>query len=82
MELLKTGKVKDESGKMQEIKITEKDIQVLNTFISSAVYRGKSDSRKIGDILFEESPAYFTGQKSAEAVGKLIQNKVMLYLNE
>jgi multiple sugar transport system substrate-binding protein len=63
------------------VKVSEKDIQVLNTMISEASLQiTKSD--KIRSIIAEESKAFFTGQKTAEAVAKLIQNRVTTYLNE
>ncbi|QNK55019.1 ABC transporter substrate-binding protein [Paenibacillus sp. PAMC21692] len=37
---------------------------------------------KVQSIAIEEFNAYMSGQKSAEAVSKLIQNRVMTYLNE
>ncbi len=36
----------------------------------------------IGDIVSEQVEAFFAGQRSAEDVAKLIQSKVMLYVNE
>ncbi|CAH1222329.1 hypothetical protein PAECIP111891_05323 [Paenibacillus allorhizoplanae] len=63
------------------VKVSEKDIQVLKTMISEASLPiSKSD--KVRSIIAEESKAFFTGQKTAEAVAKLIQNRVMTYLNE
>ena len=34
------------------------------------------------DIIMEESAAYFMGQKSAEAVAEIIENRVSIYLEE
>jgi multiple sugar transport system substrate-binding protein len=34
------------------------------------------------DIITEEASAYFAGDKSAEEVTKLIQNRVTIYLGE
>ena len=33
-------------------------------------------------IIFDEVGAYFSGQKSAEAVADVIQNRVSIYLSE
>ncbi|MFD0693703.1 hypothetical protein ACFQZT_06310 [Paenibacillus sp. GCM10027628] len=37
---------------------------------------------KVQTIIAEEAKAYFTGQKSADDVAKLIQNRVTTYINE
>ncbi|TVX93215.1 ABC transporter substrate-binding protein [Paenibacillus agilis] len=37
---------------------------------------------KVTNIVYDEAIAFFAGQKSAENVAKLIQNKVTTYLNE
>ena len=34
------------------------------------------------DIILEETPAYFTGGKTAEEVCDIVQNRVQLYLDE
>ena len=36
----------------------------------------------IADIVTEQAAAYFSGQKSAEEVAKLIQSKANIYINE
>ena len=38
--------------------------------------------RTIADIIFEEAAYYFEGQKTAVEVGKIIQDRVQLYLDE
>lgn len=38
--------------------------------------------RTIADIIFEEAAYYFEGQKTAGEVGKIIQDRVQLYLDE
>ncbi|MCU6707450.1 extracellular solute-binding protein [Paenibacillus sp. J5C_2022] len=42
----------------------------------------KSSDDKVASIAIEEFAAYMSGQKSAEAVSEIIQNRVMTYLNE
>ena len=37
---------------------------------------------QIADILIEEAPAFFNGQKSAEEVARLVQSKANIYVNE
>ncbi|MDI4649289.1 ABC transporter substrate-binding protein [Cohnella hashimotonis] len=62
-------------------KVNEAHLDLLDGIVTAAVHP-VGQSTKIGDIISEESKAFFTGQKSAEAVAKLIQNKVTTYLNE
>ncbi len=38
--------------------------------------------RAMMDIILEEASAFFAGQKTAEEVAKLIQNRVFIYVNE
>ncbi|MDG0793993.1 hypothetical protein OMP38_26595 [Cohnella ginsengisoli] len=61
--------------------MNEAHLDLLDGIVTAAVHP-VGQSTKIGDIIREESKAFFTGQKSAEAVAKLIQNKVTTYLNE
>jgi len=39
-------------------------------------------SSSIYEIVNEQTPAFFSGQKSAEEVARLIQNKANIYVNE
>jgi hypothetical protein len=41
-----------------------------------------SYDQEIFKIISEDTAAYFSGQKSAEEIAKLIQNRVSLYVNE
>ncbi|KPV57658.1 hypothetical protein QJ48_20985 [Paenibacillus sp. A3] len=85
------GRMKD-----QVFEITQKDIDDLEKFVDGAnyhvlekfvfgtiigVYKPRS-TNKIDQIVQEESIAYFSGQKTPEAVAKLIQNRVTTVLNE
>ncbi|OPA73007.1 ABC transporter substrate-binding protein [Paenibacillus selenitireducens] len=85
-QLLKEGKVKSDQpvgamkGKVFEV--TAKDIQELDQFLSGAIHPVAFKPSKVEEIISEESKAYFSGQKSAEDVGKLIQNRVTTFLNE
>ncbi|MFD7522652.1 ABC transporter substrate-binding protein [Paenibacillus chitinolyticus] len=85
-ELLKVGKVKSdqEMGVLKDkmFDITAKDIQDLDRFLSEAIYPVEFKPSKIEKIIMEEAKSYFKGQKSAEAVAKLIQNRVTTFLNE
>lgn len=62
--------------------ITQKDIDDLSKFLNSASYPLQFKPSKVDDMITEESKAFFTGQKSADDVAKLIQNRVTTYLNE
>ncbi|RED59211.1 ABC transporter substrate-binding protein [Cohnella lupini] len=84
-ELKKEGTVKAYvEGPLQglEFKVDEAKLGELESFVQGAVHAVAYQSDKIGEIISEESQAYFSGQKSAEAVAKLIQNKVTTILNE
>lgn len=72
----KTDKMVQEGS----VQATEEDVQKLESLVAHAnkpVFEGE-----VLGIISKESPAYFSGQKSAQAVAKIIQNKVMTYLNE
>ncbi|MBW7458161.1 ABC transporter substrate-binding protein [Paenibacillus sepulcri] len=58
-----------------------KRLDQLEANVTGAVHALGKPSR-IDEIVTEECQAFFSGQKSAEDVAKLIQNKVVLYLNE
>lgn len=59
---------------------TDEDIRRVYDIINGAV-AVKSDSEVI-DIITEEAGAYLAGQKSAEQVAEIIQNRVQNYVNE
>jgi multiple sugar transport system substrate-binding protein len=84
--LLKEGKIKSdqfsERMKVKVFEVTAKDIQELDQFLSGAIHPVAFKPSKVEEIISEESKAYFSGQKSAEDVGKLIQNRVTTFLNE
>ena len=42
----------------------------------------KNDSADIMTIVLEEAELYFAGEKTAEEVAELIQNRVTIYLDE
>lgn len=84
-QLLKEGKVEDhELGPLggKVFTITAQDIEGLDTFLEEAKYPVAYNQDDVGEIIIEESKAYYSGQKSAETVAKLIQNRVSIYLNE
>lgn len=69
------------SGILVETKFTEADIDNIERiiFTCSKIKREDSD---ISMILIEEMPAYFTGQKSLDAVIKIAQNRAQKVLDE
>ncbi|WP_028609342.1 ABC transporter substrate-binding protein [Paenibacillus harenae] len=85
-ELLKIGKVESDQPigpmKGQMFEITQRDIDDLDWFLNHAIYPVQFKPSKIDEILTEETKAYFSGQKSAEAVAEIIQNRVTTVLNE
>lgn len=65
------------------IQVDEAMLNGLDAYVNGAVHRTQDDdSDKLKALIVEESRAFFAGQKSAEAVANLIQNKAMTYLNE
>lgn len=85
-DVLKKGKVMSDQPegamKGKEFEITQKDIDDLEKLITGLKYPVEFKPSKIEEILLKESKAYFTGQKTPEAVAKLIQNRVTTVLNE
>ncbi|SDW85149.1 ABC transporter substrate-binding protein [Paenibacillus sp. CF384] len=65
-----------------KIKVTEENLQVLRDMLSEASLRNIGYETTVQRIIAEEVKAFFAGQKPADAVAELIQNRVMTYLNE
>ncbi|MBP3961613.1 ABC transporter substrate-binding protein [Paenibacillus lignilyticus] len=67
-------------------KVDQTKLAKLEAYVNGAVHPVERDSAKVGGevgkVIIESATAYFSGQKSAENVAKLIQNKVTTYLNE
>ncbi|MFF2090866.1 ABC transporter substrate-binding protein [Paenibacillus sp. NPDC058174] len=59
----------------------KKRVEAVEKLISNAGFRRTSDM-KVLMIAMEEFNSFMSGQKSAEEVSKLIQNRVKTYLNE
>ncbi|OPA73005.1 ABC transporter substrate-binding protein [Paenibacillus selenitireducens] len=85
-QLLQEGKVisDQEMGPLKGMvfDVTAQDLQGLEHFLAEAIYPVEFRPSKIDEIITNESKAFFSGQKSAEAVAKLIQNRVTTFLNE
>ncbi|MDK8180033.1 extracellular solute-binding protein [Paenibacillus sp. UMB4589-SE434] len=62
-------------------KMTDRHYDELKQLIQSASSLAQADD-KLLSMIEEESKSYFSGQKSAEEVAKLIQNRTTTYLNE
>lgn len=84
-QLLKAGTVKAYAeGPLhgQSFPVNEEELKRLEGYLSQAVHSVNFQKTKIEQIVTEESAAFFNGQKPAQDVARLIQNKVMTYLNE
>ncbi|WP_163099722.1 ABC transporter substrate-binding protein [Peribacillus alkalitolerans] len=77
----KVENTKGNGGKGGQITVTEESLQPLKQMIAEANTEVRWNE-KVHKILSEETPSYFDGQKSAESVADIIQNRVMTYLNE
>lgn len=60
---------------------TEQDIAAIDKVMNNVKVYAESDL-KITSIVSEETAPFFQGQKSAEEVAKVIQNKISTYLQE
>lgn len=84
-QLKEEGTVKAyEEGPLQgmAIKVDQAKLDQLESLVGGATHQVEIKSAKVNDIIVNESKAFFAGQKSADDVAKLIQNKVTTYLNE
>ena len=61
--------------------LTQEQVDDFKAMVDGASVGGNYDT-DIMDIINEESAAYFSGDKSAEDVSALIQNRVSIYLGE
>ncbi|SHK14358.1 ABC transporter substrate-binding protein [Desulforamulus aeronauticus] len=77
-------RIKDDGIPAQSITLqppTQEDVEYMENLLSQAkVYIGTD--QKVISIVQEETAAFFTGQKTAEATAQLIQDRVSTYLNE
>lgn len=84
-QLLSSGTIKTyEEGPLHgaSIPVDPAQLQQLEGYLSEAVHPVAFQPTKIEEIVLKESQAFFSGQKPASDVAKLIQNKVATYLNE
>lgn len=61
--------------------LTEAEVEYLRSLIESASQR-YFRYQQVLTIVDEEAKAYFSGDKSANEVCKIIQNRAMIYLGE
>lgn len=67
---------------VQDGKAKQEELQTVTDFISKASNRKSTLPYEIEILIWDETPAFFSGQKSAEAVADIMQNKATTYLNE
>lgn len=78
-EKMKSGAYKLPTGKAA--KISDEEFTKFKEIIHTVDQYAELNT-KVLSIIREESSSFFSGQKSAEAVAKLIQNRVTIVLNE
>ncbi|MCJ8013697.1 hypothetical protein MUG84_18385 [Paenibacillus sp. KQZ6P-2] len=64
------------------IKVDQAKLDQLESLVEGAIHQVEYKSAKVQEMIVKESKAFFAGQKSADDVARLIQNKVTTYLNE
>lgn len=79
-EAIKEGTLQVPHGK-PDAKVVEARVQTMKSILEHAGLKRTSDF-KVTSIILEEFQSYMSGQKTAEQVSKLIQNRVNTYLNE
>ncbi|MCM1186372.1 MAG: extracellular solute-binding protein [Lachnoclostridium sp.] len=62
--------------------ITKEEVHDMLALVSDAVPFYETENDEIIKIISEEAQAYYKGQKSADAVAEVIQNRVHLYVGE
>jgi hypothetical protein len=60
---------------------TQEDIKTIKQLIEG-IKITKTENRNISVILQEEAEAYFSGQKSAEEVAEIVENRIRTYIAE
>ncbi|GGF90169.1 ABC transporter substrate-binding protein [Paenibacillus aceti] len=78
-ELEDKGAIESPMGSL--IPIQKEDIDMIKQMLAQAITPQKNDS-KLQAIIEEEAGAYYSGQKSAQAVADLVANRITTYLNE
>ena len=61
--------------------LTQQDIDYINGFIENMRVFNRSNA-SVNRVIQEETLVFFAGQRTAEETGRLIQEKVSIYLGE
>ncbi|MDD6090847.1 MAG: hypothetical protein PUB77_09340, partial [Clostridiales bacterium] len=75
------GSVSDGINTYEVYATTEEEAQQLRE-VTATTTKMMNRDQSIMDIVSEQAAAYFSGQKTAEEVAKLIQSKASIYINE
>lgn len=78
---VKSGKYKLRGSGSLKVSVSDEEFTQFRQFINTADNYTDLDGKVIS-IMGSEAISFFSGQKSAEEVAKLIQNRVKIYLNE
>ena len=70
------------SGKELKLQpLTQEEVDEFYDYaVSIDTYEGLD--MQVSDIILEEASAFFAGQKTAEQVAEIVQNRVTTYINE
>ena len=71
----------DDGDRIEAKPLTEDEVKKIYDYVTSVNTLYRFDN-KLDEIISEEASAFFSGQKSAEDVAKIIQKRVSTYLNE
>lgn len=66
----------------ETVPATQEQIDMLRELFDIANGTSMSTDTAITDIISEEAAAFFSGQKTAEAVAEIIQSRVSIYVSE
>lgn len=84
-ELRQTGMVRgheEEPLQGASVGVDDASLELLTGYVNGAVHPVVYQASRLEELIIRESAAFFGGQKTAEAVARLIQNKATAYLNE
>ena len=62
--------------------LTQEEIDSMNELVNQVSSFSGNTNVELRTIIFDEVDGYFSGQKSAEAVADVIQNRAGIYLSE
>lgn len=68
-------------GEVRKVEFTEEKFEFLQ-YMSNHVVYDTADFWSVTDIIFEEAPLYFNGDKTIEETMNVIESRVSLYLEE